>query len=268
MKIPRYRFIGLMISGLALIGQGHLLAETEGNDTIETANPITLTQTTATGSVNNPDIDYFKITNSNGATSIKIDLSHAASGSGPDSLRLRVLGPNGSSELSNQTTAGQPYTATYTVANAVSNAIYYIGVEEDSADGNQSYTLTVTRTGGTPTGPEINIYQTKADNFIDGKTKYNFGVVKKGQSKTKTFTIKNSGITKLTGFGITKNGTNSGDFTFTEALKSALAPGKSTTFTVTFKPKATGARSAKLHTSSNDADENPFDFKVAGTGTK
>ncbi len=44
----------------------------------------------------------------------------------------------------------------------------------------------------------------------------------------------------------------------------AVAPGESTTFTVTFSASAPGLRSAALQVASNDADENPFDIALRG----
>src|SRR5204862_73933 len=41
----------------------------------------------------------------------------------------------------------------------------------------------------------------------------------------------------------------------------------STSFTVTFTPTAAGARAAAIHIASNDADENPFDISLTGTGS-
>lgn len=43
-------------------------------------------------------------------------------------------------------------------------------------------------------------------------------------------------------------------------------PSGSTTFTVAFTPAGVGTRSAALHISSNDADENPYDIALSGTG--
>jgi hypothetical protein len=47
-----------------------------------------------------------------------------------------------------------------------------------------------------------------------------------------------------------------------------VAPGASATFTVTFKPSATGARTASIRIASNDRDENPFIINLAGEGAR
>jgi hypothetical protein len=130
------------------------------------------------------------------------------------------------------------------------------------------FDITLTGTGYLPV-PEIGVQQPAGSNLTDGSTKKSFGTVKIGKSGTaKTFTIKNTGTANLTGLAITKNGKNSKEFVVTAPLKKALAPGTSTTFKVTFKPKAKGTRSAAIHLKSNDSNENPFDINLTGLGKK
>ena len=50
-------------------------------------------------------------------------------------------------------------------------------------------------------------------------------------------------------------------------LPATVAGLGSTTFTVTFNPSALGLRSATVSIANNDADENPYDFAIQGTGT-
>jgi Abnormal spindle-like microcephaly-assoc'd, ASPM-SPD-2-Hydin len=114
--------------------------------------------------------------------------------------------------------------------------------------------------------PEINVLL-GGNKLIDGSTKLGFGTVKTGTSgNAAKFVIKNSGKSKLTGLAITKNGANKSDFTVTALAKTSLAAGDSMTFKVAFKPSSTGKRSAAIHISSNDANEGPFDIKLAGVG--
>lgn len=127
----------------------------------------------------------------------------------------------------------------------------------------------VWKPGAVVTNPEIVVQQPVGSNLVDGSAKKSFGTVKVGKSGTaKTFTIKNTGTANLTGLAIAKNGTNAKDFVVTAPASKTLAPGASTTFKVTFKPTAAGARSAAIHIKSNDANENPFDIKLAGQAAK
>lgn len=115
-------------------------------------------------------------------------------------------------------------------------------------------------------GPEIVVQQPAGSGLADGAKK-SFGTVGVGKAGVaKTFTIKNSGTAKLAGLAITKNGTNAADFVVTAPAKTSLAPGGTTKFKVTFKPKAKGTRAAAIHIKSNDADENPFDIRLGGAG--
>ncbi|MEO5917461.1 MAG: choice-of-anchor D domain-containing protein [Luteolibacter sp.] len=116
-------------------------------------------------------------------------------------------------------------------------------------------------------GPEINVQQPKGTELTDGESKKSFGTVKVGQTSTvKTFTIKNAGNAPLTGISLAKGGGNSGEFTVTGLGSKSVAPGKSTTFKVSFKPASTGTRNASVRIASNDSDEKPFDIKLTGEG--
>lgn len=122
---------------------------------------------------------------------------------------------------------------------------------------------------GAAAKPEISVQQPAGSNLTDGTAKRSFGTVKLGRTGVpKTFTIRNTGLANLTGLSITKNGPHAADFTASAPAATTLAPGASTTFRVTFKPKATGTRIAAIHIKNNDANENPFDIGLGGQGAK
>ncbi|MEZ5323585.1 MAG: hypothetical protein R3F19_00750 [Verrucomicrobiales bacterium] len=86
-----------------------MIAETESSDTPETANVLGL-NATESGSMRNPDEDYFIITNSPRADFIKIDLEFA--GQSSEEHRMNVYGPNSSSDvLANLVTGTGPIAA-------------------------------------------------------------------------------------------------------------------------------------------------------------
>ncbi len=114
--------------------------------------------------------------------------------------------------------------------------------------------------------PEIAVEQPAGTGLTDGVSTVSYGPVAVGTNASLTFTVRNSGSANLTGLVPTINGANAGDFTVTTAPASTVAPGSTTTFIVRFAPGAAGARVAALHIASNDADENPFDIALAGTG--
>ena len=82
----------------------------------------------------------------------------------------------------------------------------------------------------------------------------------------RTYTIANSGSAALTLGSVGVGGTHAADFSVTLQPASPVGLAGSTTFQVTFNPSTTGLRSATLSFATNDADENPFDFSIQGTG--
>jgi hypothetical protein len=114
--------------------------------------------------------------------------------------------------------------------------------------------------------PEIGVRE-GTTNLVDGKAESEFGTVKVTRnSKARTYTITNKGTAALKNLKITRSGSNKTDFVITPPGATSIPPGKSTTFKITFQPTGKGPRNAKLRISSNDADENPFDIKLTGTG--
>ncbi len=120
--------------------------------------------------------------------------------------------------------------------------------------------------GSYPLTPEIAIEQPANTILVDGSTSIDFGSLATGASTSLTFTLRSTGTIPLLNLSMTKDGTNSSDFTFT-AILAVLEDNTSTTFTVTFTPSAAGARSAAIHIASNDANESPFDIALTGTAT-
>jgi hypothetical protein len=81
-----------------------------------------------------------------------------------------------------------------------------------------------------------------------------YGLHKVGTTSTKTETLSNKGTGALTISKMTITGTDSRDFTQSNNCGTSLAAGKTCTVTVTFKPSATGSRSAVLSIYDNDVD--------------
>ena len=114
--------------------------------------------------------------------------------------------------------------------------------------------------------PEIVVQQPAGTDLVDGSSTVNFGTVNLGTNSTKTFVVTNLGTADLTGLGITVDGANASEFTVTTNPVTPVVPGSSTTLTVTFTPTNTASKSAALHIANDDADENPFDISLTGTG--
>ena len=125
-----------------------------------------------------------------------------------------------------------------------------------------------------PTGPEIDV-EGNSTSIADGDTTpdladhTDFGSADftVGGSVARTYTVQNEGTSNLTLSAPAIGGTHAADFAITQALGSTtLTPGQSTTFEVTFTPSAAGQRDATISLGNNDADEDPYDFAIRGTG--
>ena len=84
-----------------------------------------------------------------------------------------------------------------------------------------------------------------------------------------TFTLYNEGDLPLTLTGnptVAITGTNAADFVVTVIPQSPIAPGESTTFSVSFDPSETGLRNAEVSIANDDYEENPYTFAIKGTG--
>ncbi len=92
-----------------------------------------------------------------------------------------------------------------------------------------------------------------------------------GGTVTRTFTIRNTGTAALTLSGTPKvavGGAQAAEFTVAlQPVSPVAATSGTTTFQVTFGPSAAGTRAATLSIANDDADENPYNFSIQGTGT-
>lgn len=115
--------------------------------------------------------------------------------------------------------------------------------------------------------PEITVEEPSGSGLTDGLSKKSFGTTKiKSKGRTKTFIIRNTGTTVLNGIATGLSSARIKDFILSPPPVSSLAPGESTTFKVTFKPRVKGLRKNSIRIDSNDTDENPFDIPLAGMG--
>lgn len=120
---------------------------------------------------------------------------------------------------------------------------------------------------GVGDAPEIAVEQPESNNLVDGDTR-SFGNVETGTSTSLVFTVRNqSSIALLSGIAATIDGADASSFTLTSQPAASLLPGDTTTLTVRFEPLTSAGKTAALHVTSNDADENPFDVVLQGNGT-
>ena len=81
-----------------------------------------------------------------------------------------------------------------------------------------------------------------------------------------TYTVRNFGSAALGNMVVSKSGADSSHFLLTVPATDSLAPGASTTFSVSFAPTASGSLSAQLSITSNDTNNSPFIINLSGFG--
>ncbi len=110
--------------------------------------------------------------------------------------------------------------------------------------------------------PEISILPQSGAELRDGSS-ISFGSVAEFSSNSKTYTIKNVGTGVLS--RISFNFKGSTRIKLQKPSTTALSPGASMKFTISFLPNKRGTETAKLSIRSNDDDENPFNIKFSGS---
>ncbi|MBN3869292.1 choice-of-anchor D domain-containing protein [Nostoc sp. JL33] len=109
--------------------------------------------------------------------------------------------------------------------------------------------------------PEIQVLNGTVDITDGSTTPINFGEILVGETLTKTFTIKNTGIAVLNLSNLKlPNG-----FSLVGTLPTSVAANASTTISVALNPTTPGTYSGSFSLNNNDVNESPFDFAISGT---
>lgn len=152
------------------------------------------------------------------------------------------------------------FSVTFTpTAAGVRNAILQIA--SNDADENP---FIIQVSGSGVAAPEIEVIDNSTI-LVDGISTIHCGSVTSGQAIVRTITIRNIGSATLSGLGFSVDGPNNSDFYPYLLGAYSLPAGQQTTFLLRFGPYGNGVRTATLHISSNDSDENPFDIALEGT---
>jgi hypothetical protein len=140
-----------------------------------------------------------------------------------------------------------------------------LGTQRATAYGYSLYELEVYSGGGG--APEITVLGNGVS-IADGDATpsaadgTDFGSVAQGGTPiSRTFTVRNDGTAALTLGAVTVPA----GFTLTEGLSSSLTPGASDTFTVRLDTTTAGTKAGDISFTTNDSDENPFNFRITGT---
>ncbi|WP_165698738.1 choice-of-anchor D domain-containing protein [Bremerella volcania] len=272
------------------------LLSQENNDTIssaQVASVISSTEFVIEGQIGNgvygtADVDMFQVTLSAGETlsadidSYVLDDGTYSSYGGYSHLRLfDSYGGEVADSYYYETNdpdsgyGGDPvleYTSAY-------GGTYYLGVSSDGNDAYDSdyggsgyggssfdYQLELNIGDGYGGAPEVDVYndQYGGSSILDDYGSYAFGTTDLGSDLTRTFRVTNSGTDTLTFGKISTTSSFSVDSSFSST---SLAPGAYTTFTIRFDADSVGTFNGTISFSTNDSDENPFNFDLSGTVT-
>ncbi|GAA5484526.1 choice-of-anchor D domain-containing protein [Haloferula sargassicola] len=137
-------------------------------------------------------------------------------------------------------------------------------IASDDADENPF----VVSLSGEGLAPEIAVESPAGTGLVSPVSDFQLGGIPLGfSSSPRTIVIRNDGTAPLAGISATLGGMDAADFSLdVTGLAASLAPGASSSFTVTFTPTVAAARTATLDISSNDSDENPFAISLTGSG--
>ncbi len=169
-------------------------------------------------------------------------------------------------------------TLTYTPAGIVGTAIVSVSLTDDDSLGGpgtaltsavQTFTISIVLGSEIAvSGNSLEIANGDGTPSLTDHTQFG-GARVAGGTVVRTFTIRNPGTAVLNLTGTPKvvlSGTHAGDFSVTTVPTSPVAIGGSTTFQVTFNPRAIGTRSATLSIANNDSNEAPYTFSIQGAG--
>jgi alpha-tubulin suppressor-like RCC1 family protein len=116
-----------------------------------------------------------------------------------------------------------------------------------------------------PCLPMLVLEQAGGMRLTSGRSTVDFGSFTAGNEGSQTFTIRNYGFLPLSIDNVTIDGSNAAEFVITTPPASSVAPGSTTTFTVTFTAGSPFGRRAVLHIASNDPITSAFQVDLAAT---
>jgi hypothetical protein len=189
---------------------------------------------------------------------------------------LEITGPGFSLTTPFGSTTLEP-TATTTFAlrfDAVNRPVgdYSGSISFANNDGDENpYNFTLTASVFVP-APEIEVLGPSGENVADGlgvvdASSIDLGGVGVGQTRTATFTVRNTGDAALTLNSASLASSLSGTVFSVQSTfgQTNLAPSASTSFTLTVDTSAAGTFRNIVSFNTNDDDENPFNFAISTT---
>jgi hypothetical protein len=118
-----------------------------------------------------------------------------------------------------------------------------------------------------PAIPEITVEDFDGNQMLHHSSTFNFGAVAVGNTLERIFTIRNSGTGDPSGVGVSLSGENATFYSIESQPAATIGGGSFSTFRIAHAPTSAGTQGGvNLSIASNDADENPFQMTLVGTG--
>ncbi|MAY32899.1 MAG: hypothetical protein CMM86_09875, partial [Rhodovulum sp.] len=245
---------------------------TPGTD--ETYTLVNLPEISVSADIGGAVADGGTLAQGNQAAGAQTTITFTVANSGDADLALSTATSSGASNVTvnsisvpASSTVAPGGSTTFTVSYTPTNAgafSFDLSMVNDDGDENP-YNVTVS---GTATGaPEIGLSGSIGGAVSDGGTLAQ-GSQAAGGAVALTVTVANTGTDTLTLSTATSSGASNVTVNSISApASSTVAPGGSTTFTVSYTPTIAGAFGFDLSMVNDDADENPYDVTVSGTAT-
>lgn len=171
-----------------------------------------------------------------------------------------LLSSTGATLSTDDSGNGTPnFRLTHTAAAATT---LFVRVSGKTAATTGGYGLNATFTNTVPNVGDINVRNGSTVIPLNGMVDYGTRPVN-GTALSRTITLANTGKAALAINSVSVTGS---DFRIVTQPAKSIAAGKTTGFSVSFKPTSAGAKQATLTITSNDPDENPFTVILTGSG--
>lgn len=210
------------------------------------------------------DQDWFRLAASGPGT---LNLSS----SGTNDVQGALINASGSVLAQDNDGAGAP---NFRILTNVAAGTYYLKVT-GTGSSRGAYTVLAKWTAA-PVGtgaPEIGLVGLGSTPIPDGSLTAksadgtDFGSVDVSNgARAASFSVRNTGKATLTLGTVRLSGSGASQFRVTTQVPSTVAAGRSASFQITYDPSTVGGHEASVSLTSNDADESPYNFVIAGTG--
>ena len=239
-------------------GQPPVATDDHGN-TLATATAATLATATAGNLEKAGDIDVLKVTLTGAGTL-------TATSTGNTALTASLQGAGGS-VLAQGT--GSPNVSFSSKIDAAGTC--YLVLSGATAQTTGAYSTTMRFTAAPVVGgPEIallgknNAAINDNNNAPDSTKGTLFGPLSIGQKTSTAFQINNSGTAALTLGNVVLSGSDATQFRVSVQPAAQVSAGRSTSFAIEYAPTEGGNHNAEVTITTNDADENPYNFSLSG----